>query len=73
MARIYHVDIDLDDIDETDLVGELIRRGYSVAKMQRKPDSFEEVIELFKAKNPKVPLVDTLELENHMKQILSRA
>ncbi len=70
MARIYKVDIDLHDIDETDLVRELIHRGYSVAKMQRNPDSFEEVMELFKTKNPKVSLVDTIELENHMKEIL---
>jgi len=72
MARIY-VDIDLDEITDTDLVMELIHRGYSVAKMKRNPDSCEEIMELFKSKNPKACLVDTIELENHMRQIITHA
>jgi len=66
------VDIDLGDVGETELVMELIRRGYSIAKMKRNPDSWEEVMELFKTKNPKVSLADTIELENHMRQICYR-
>jgi len=71
MPRI-NVDIDLDEIRDCDLITELVHRGYSVAQMKRHPDSYEEVMELFKAKNPKVCLADTVELENHIKQILSR-
>jgi hypothetical protein len=71
MARVF-VDIDLNEIEDTDLVMELIHRGYSVAKMKRNPDSCGEIMELFMSKNPRVCLADTLELENHMKQIISR-
>jgi len=67
-----NVDVDLHDIPEGELVIELIHRGYSVAKMKRNLNSLEEIMELFKTKNPKACLADTIELENHMREIVYR-
>jgi len=72
MAYI-NVDVDLDKFEDNDLITELVHRGYSVSQMKRKPNSFEEVMELFMTKNPKVSMIDTIELENHMKEILHRS
>ena len=72
MPRI-NVDVDLNEIRDCDLITELVHRGYSVAQMKRHPESYEEVMELFKTKNPKVCLADTTELEIHMKRICARS
>lgn len=67
-----NVHVELDDFEDDDIVTYLIHRGYAVVKTKANTESIDEVMELFKTKNPKVCIADTVELENHMRKILLR-
>jgi len=65
------INVDIDEFNDTDLVNELRRRGYSITKEIHDPrNKVDQIIRMFQDLNPNVCILDTMEIEDHIRRVL---